>query len=290
VRAKFNVPFALKSQQPGAECLSLGKLVPHSPITRDTGSVTLEPGMESYKVMILVMVGVVMVMPFGVIPLLRSVERQKKEWNARPAPLLPKVYISDKWPIRFELAILGLAIALFVIPGCVIAMALFTLALSDPLAAVGGVVIAALMGLLVWAIFRGVKSQLYRLSHPDRLVLSADGICCDSLGVRRQWRWDQIEGARGRSFGRYNSRCYLALKLRPGVDPQRVRGEPRIGHCTQAFLPQYWEGTRFNRDAAEDIAADIRAVMRAQGREPLSAWLESQDWPGQIPDSAPVSR
>ncbi len=239
--------------------------------------------MDSWKIMVLVMVGILMVMPFGAIPLLRSVERQKKEWDARPAPPLPKVYVSDKGAIWFQLGMLGLATALFVIPGCVIALALFSLALSDPLAAMGGAVVAALMGLLVWALFRGTKSQRYRLSHPDRLVLSADGICCDSLGVRRQWRWDEIEGAGSRSFGRYNTRDYLTLKLKPGVDPQRVRGEPRFGHCTQAFLPQYWEGSRFGRDASSEIAADIRAVMRAQGRAPLSAWLESQDWPEQVP-------
>lgn len=246
--------------------------------------------MESWKIMVLIMFGVLIVMPFGAIPLLRSVERQKKEWAARPPPPLPKVYVSDKWAVFFELAILGLAVAVFLIPGCVIALTLFVLALSYPLAAAGGLAVLALVGFLVWGLFRGVKDQLYRLSHPDRLVLSANGICCDSLGVRRQWRWDQIEGAHGRSFGRYKTRCYLALKLKPGVDPQHVRGEPRFGNCNQAFLPQYWQGSCFNRDASENIAADIRAVMRAQGRAPLSAWLESQDWSGQVPESSPVSQ
>ncbi len=239
--------------------------------------------MDSWKIVVLAMVGVLMLLPFGAIPLLRSVERQQKAWNARPAPVLPKSYISDKWAIWFQLAMLGLAVAFFLILGCVIALALFVLALSYPPAALGGLAVAALMGLLVWALLRGDKNLLYRLSHPDRLVLSADGICCDSLGVRRQWRWDEIEGAGSRSFGRYNTRDYLTLKLKPGVDPQRVRGEPRFGHCTQAFLPQYWEGSRFGRDASSEIAADIRAVMRAQGRAPLSAWLESQDWPEQVP-------
>lgn len=246
--------------------------------------------MASWKIMVLIMFGILILMPFGAIPLLRSVERQKKRWDARPAPPLPKVYVSDKWAIWFELAILAFAVAVFLIPGSAFALTLFVLALSYPLAAGGGLAVLALMGFLVWGLFRGVKDQLYRLSHPDRLVVSADGIRCDSLGVTRQWRWDEIEGAGSRSFGRYNTRNYLVLKLKPGVDPQHVRYEPRFGRCNQAFLPRYWQGSRFNRDASSEIAADIRAAMRAQGRAPLSAWLDSQDWPGQVPDIPSVSR
>jgi hypothetical protein len=247
--------------------------------------------MAAWKIMVLIMFGILMLMPFGAIPLLRADERQKKERDARPAPPLPRVYVSDKRAICFQLAVLAFLIAVFVIPGCMIALALFVLALSEPLAAIGGVVVAALMGFLIWGLWRGIRNLHYRFAHPDRLVLSVDGICCDSLGVRRQWRWDQIEGAQGRGLSSNNlGRGYLVLKLMPGVDPQRVRGELRIGRCNQAFLPQYWEGARFNRDASEDIAADIRAVMRSQGREPLSAWLESQDWPGQALASRSVSQ
>jgi hypothetical protein len=246
--------------------------------------------MEGWKITFLVMVGILMLMPFGAIFAVRADERQKKEWDALSAPSLPKLYVSDKRAIWLHLAMLGLAALIFIVPMDVFALTLCAQAVSDLIAALGAIALAALTGVLIWGLVRAGKNPGYRLWHPDQLVLSAEGVCCDSLGVRRQWRWNEIEGARGRSLGRYNTVNYLALKLYPGVDVQHVRSEPRIGHCTQALLPPYWTGARFYRGAASDIAADIRAVMRAQGREPLSDWMESQDWPGQALASRSVSR
>ncbi|MES2253565.1 MAG: DUF4189 domain-containing protein [Pseudomonadota bacterium] len=115
--------------------------------------------------------------------------------------------------------------------------------------------------LCLWLTAKLLYVHGYRLFRPDQLVISAQGLSLESLGDKRDWKWDEITDVRVGTAANKSLSKLLKLSLREGVPGYTIFNN-RTNKLKQIWLGDSWATpSRFH--SLEYLRDLIEAVRKA---------------------------